>query len=76
MVADTVLRQLSGKFAAGNHDVEYVYAFCLNGCVGMIKAWLSSEHRESTKHIAELTNRMICLLYTSFHLGKHKWNGK
>ena len=59
MVADTVLRQLSGKFAAGNHDVEYVYAFCLNGCVGMIKAWLSSEHRESTKHIAELTNRMI-----------------
>ena len=27
MVADTVLRQLSGKFAAGNHDVEYVYAF-------------------------------------------------
>ena len=59
MVADTVLRQLSGKFAANNHDVEYVYAFCLNGCVGMIKAWLSSEHRESTKHIAELTNRMI-----------------
>ena len=59
MVADTVLRQLSGKFAADNHDVEYVYAFCLNGCVGMIKAWLSSEHRESTKHIAELTNRMI-----------------
>ena len=56
---DTVLRQLSGKFAADNHDVEYVYAFCLNGCVGMIKAWLSSEHRESTKHIAELTNRMI-----------------
>ena len=45
--------------AADNHDVEYVYAFCLNGCVGMIKAWLSSEHRESTKHIAELTNRMI-----------------
>ena len=59
MVADTLLRQLSGKFAADNHDVEYVYAFCLNGCVGMIKAWLSSEHRESTKHIAELTNRMI-----------------
>ena len=38
MVAETVLRQLSGKFAADNRDVEYAYAFCLNGCVGMIKA--------------------------------------
>ena len=40
-------------------DVEYAYAFCLNGCVGMIKAWLSSENQESTKHMAELTYRMI-----------------
>ena len=39
-----------------NGDMGFV---SLNGCVGMIKAWLSSEHRESTKHIAELTNRMI-----------------
>ena len=59
MVAETVLRQLSGKFAADNRDVEYAYAFCLNGCVGMIKAWLSSENQESTKHMAELTYRMI-----------------
>lgn len=59
MIAETVLRRLTGKFAADTHDVEYAYAFCINGCVGMIKAWLSSEHRESTKHIAELTNRMI-----------------
>ena len=59
MIAETVLRQLSGKFAADNRDVEYVYAFCLNGCVGMIKAWLSSENQESTKHMAELTHRMI-----------------
>lgn len=33
--------------------------FALMGVMGMFKAWLSSEHRESTKHIAELTNRMI-----------------
>lgn len=59
MVAETVLRQLSGKFAADNRDVEYAYAFCLNGCVGMIKAWLSSENQESTKHMAKLTYRMI-----------------
>ena len=47
MIAETVLRRLTGKFAADTHDVEYAYAFCINGCVGMIKAWLSSEHRES-----------------------------
>lgn len=59
MVAETVLKQLSGKFDTDNRDVEYAYAFCLNGCVGMIKTWLSSEHQESTQHIAELTHRMI-----------------
>lgn len=59
MVAETVLRQLSGKFAINNRDVGYAYAFCLNGCVGMIKAWLSSEDQESTKHMAELTYQMI-----------------
>ncbi len=59
MVAETVLKQLAGKLAADNRDVEYAYAFCLNGCVGMIKAWLSSDNQESTKHMAELTYRMI-----------------
>lgn len=59
MVAETVLKQLAGKLAADNRDVEYAYAFCLNGCVGMIKAWLSSDDQESTKHMAELTYRMI-----------------
>lgn len=59
MVAETVLKQLAGKFATDNRDVEYAYAFCLNGCVGMIKAWLSSENQETTKHMAELTYRMI-----------------
>ncbi len=59
MIAETVLRQLSGKLSADNRDVEYAYAFCLNGCVGMIKTWLSSEHQESTKYMAELTYKMI-----------------
>ena len=44
LIADTVL---------------HAYAFCLNGCVGMIKTWLSSENQESTQHMAELTHKLI-----------------
>ena len=49
----------NGDIAFVNRDIEYAYAFCLNGCVGMIKTWLSSENQESTQHMAELTHKLI-----------------
>ena len=55
LIADTVLHRLSIRLPKDNRDIEYAYAFCLNGCVGMIKTWLSSENQEST----ELTHKLI-----------------
>ena len=54
-----VLHRLSIRLPKDNRDIEYAYAFCLNGCVGMIKTWLSSENQESTQHMAELTHKLI-----------------
>ena len=59
LIADTVLHRLSIRLPKDNRDIEYAYAFCLNGCVGMIKTWLSSENQESTQHMAELTHKLI-----------------
>ena len=57
--AETVFQRLSSRMPKDNRDIEYAYAFCLNGCVGMIKAWLSSDNQESTQHMAELTHKLI-----------------
>lgn len=40
-------------------DALHAYAFCLNGCIGMIKSWLSSPVQESPEHMAELTYSLI-----------------
>ena len=59
LIAETVLHRLSSRMPKDNRDIEYAYAFCLNGCVGMIKTWLSSDNQESTQHMAELTHKLI-----------------
>ena len=59
MVGETILHRLSGRMQVNNRELEYAYAFCLNGCVGLIKTWLSSQHQESTEYMARLTCQMI-----------------
>ena len=40
-------------------DLKYFYSFCLSGCVGLIKTWLSGEYDESPQHMARLTFQLI-----------------
>ena len=35
------------NFSHAEHEVRYAYAFCLNGCIGMIKAWLLNAENET-----------------------------
>ncbi|MGN0400058.1 MAG: TetR-like C-terminal domain-containing protein [Blautia sp.] len=54
------LHVLSATCGANLTDIKYAYAFCLTGCVGMVKAWLSSqEANTSAKEMAELTYHLI-----------------
>nr|WP_303004637.1 TetR-like C-terminal domain-containing protein [uncultured Blautia sp.] len=39
--------------------MRYAYAFCLSGCIGMIKTWLSRTEHESPEAMAELTYHLI-----------------
>ena len=50
---------LAGTFPKDDPNLKYAYAFTLNGCVGLIKTWLSLPVQESPAHIAELTCRLI-----------------
>lgn len=59
LLASTFLKQLPGRFSKDDPDLKYAYAFTLNGCVGLIKVWLSQPVQESAAHMAELTCRLI-----------------
>ncbi len=59
LVAETVLPGLFHQFARDTQDQNYLYAFCLNGCVGLIKSWLSAENPESPEHMAALLHQTI-----------------
>lgn len=63
LIAGTFLKQLprnfSENFPEGNRDFKYAYSFCLNGCVGLIKTWLSDLQPESAEHMAQLTYQLI-----------------
>lgn len=59
IVEDAVLPELFSKFPQNVNDIQYGYAFCINGCVGMIKCWLTSGSDESPEHMAYLTHSMI-----------------
>ncbi len=47
------------NFSQDSYEVRYAYAFCLNGCIGMIKAWLLKAEHESPEAMAELTYHLI-----------------
>ena len=59
LIAGTFLSQLPEKFPEDDPNLKYAYAFILNGCVGLIKTWLSQPVQESPAHMAELTCRLI-----------------
>lgn len=60
LIADTFLECLSDRFPKEIQDITYTYAFCLTGCVGMVKSWLSSENGDTPEHMAALTYQLIC----------------
>ena len=59
LVAETVLPDLFRQLSTDPHNMNYLYAFCLNGCVGLIKAWLSGGQQDSPEHMARLIHRVI-----------------
>ena len=59
LLAKTFLSHLPEKFPENGPYIKYPYAFILNGCVGLIRTWLSSPETESPDQVALLIYHLI-----------------
>ena len=59
LLAKTFLSHLPEKFPENDPYIKYPYAFILNGCVGLIRTWLSSPETESPDQVALLIYHLI-----------------
>lgn len=59
LLAETFLKQLPEKLSKNSPDIRYPYAFILNGCVGLIRTWLSDPNRDTPEKVAQMTYRLI-----------------
>jgi hypothetical protein len=40
-------------------DFKYANAFCITGCVGLIRHWMSRQFRETPEHMARLAYNLV-----------------
>ena len=59
LLAETFLKRLPEKLPKNDPNIKYPYAFILNGCVGLIRTWLSCPVKESPDQVAQMTYRFI-----------------
>ena len=60
IISQHSLHVLTTTFATDVTNIKYAYAFCLTGCVGMVKSWLESGDTTDTPlQMAELTYHLI-----------------
>lgn len=59
LLADKSLAALRETFPGNIKEVNYSFAFCLSGCVGLIKAWLREDDGESPERMAQLIFHFI-----------------
>lgn len=50
---------LEKMFPGKKEDVKYFYAFCLSGCLGLVKVWLNEGEEKSPEEMAQMTFNMI-----------------
>lgn len=59
LISDHSLSVLRVTFPETIEDLKYSYSFCLSGCIGLVKTWLTSDTNETPQYMAELTFRLI-----------------
>lgn len=50
---------LEKMFPGKKEDLKYFYAFCLSGCLGLVKVWLNEGEEKSPEEMAQMTFSMI-----------------
>ena len=59
MLSRYCLKALQDAYPDLMDNLKYSYAYCVAGCVGLIKDWLSRGCEESPQHMAQLTFRLV-----------------
>ena len=54
LISEQYFKIFQASFTTEITDIAYFHAFCLTGCVGLIKAWLIQGAKESPEHMAKL----------------------
>lgn len=67
LLAEHSLNVLKRTFPEKMDDLKYYYAFCLSGCIGLVKTWLNEEISVSPQHMAELTFKLIMNALRGFY---------
>ena len=59
LISTHSLNVLRRTFPDTIEDLKYSYSFCLSGCIGLVKTWLTSDTDETPQYMAQLTFRLI-----------------
>lgn len=61
------LNVLRETFPDNIEELKYSYSFCLTGCIGLIKTWLTSDTNESPQEMAEIAFKLIINAVKTFY---------
>lgn len=59
LIAGTFLKYLPKKISLDDPDIKYIYSYCINGCIGLIKTWLHQPETSTSEEMATLTYKLI-----------------
>ncbi|NBG88820.1 TetR-like C-terminal domain-containing protein [Isachenkonia alkalipeptolytica] len=58
LVYGKYINELQQSLALNKEDAEYVYAYTITGCIGVIQKWLNDDMKKSPKFMAEIVINM------------------
>ena len=68
LVAAEALRSLAPLFRQmSKRELSFLYAYCLNGCVGIVKMWLIYDGKETPEEMAGILVRMVTNCLREYH---------
>lgn len=59
LIAEHSIRFFQSQHPEMAEELSFAYAFCLSGCVGLLKDWLNGEMLKTPQEMAAITGRMI-----------------
>lgn len=58
LVYDIIITELTGDNKITKEDAEYVYAFTITGCIGIVQKWLDEDMKKSSHFLAEMVIKL------------------